>query len=61
MKKSRSRSADLSKFGKLAEYNRRRRFDVTPEPAGKMGRAKKKNWNLSFRNTVQAVSTTIFA
>jgi bifunctional non-homologous end joining protein LigD len=42
MKKSRSRSADLSKFGKLAEYNRRRRFDVTPEPAGKMGRAKKK-------------------
>ena len=42
MKKSRSRSSDLSKFGKLAEYNRRRRFDVTPEPAGKMGRAKKK-------------------
>ncbi len=42
MKKSRSRAADLSKFGKLAEYNRRRRFDVTPEPAGKMGRAKKK-------------------
>jgi bifunctional non-homologous end joining protein LigD len=42
MKKSRSRSSDLSKFGKLAEYNRRRRFDVTPEPAGRMGRAKKK-------------------
>ena len=42
MKKSRSQSSDLSKFGKLAEYNRRRRFDVTPEPAGRMGRAKKK-------------------
>jgi bifunctional non-homologous end joining protein LigD len=42
MKKSRSQSSDLRKFGKLAEYNRRRRFDVTPEPAGKMGRAKKK-------------------
>lgn len=42
MKKSRSRSSDLSKFGKLAEYNRRRRFDVTPEPAGKIGRAKKR-------------------
>jgi len=42
MKKSRSQSSGLSKFGKLAEYNRRRRFDVTPEPAGKMGRAKKK-------------------
>ena len=42
MKKSRSQSSDLGKFGRLAEYNRRRRFDVTPEPAGKMGRAKKK-------------------
>jgi bifunctional non-homologous end joining protein LigD len=42
MKKSRPQSSDLSKFGKLAEYNRRRRFDVTPEPAGKMGRVKKK-------------------
>jgi bifunctional non-homologous end joining protein LigD len=42
MKKSRSQSSDLSRFGRLAEYNRRRRFDVTPEPAGKMGRAKKK-------------------
>jgi len=42
MKKSRSQSSDLSKFGKLAEYNRRRRFDVTPEPSGKMGRMKKK-------------------
>lgn len=42
MKKSRSQSADLSRFGRLAEYNRRRRFDVTPEPAGKMKRTKKK-------------------
>ena len=42
MKKSHPQSSDLSQFGKLAEYNRRRRFDVTPEPAGKMGRAKKK-------------------
>ncbi|MGH7279116.1 MAG: DNA polymerase ligase N-terminal domain-containing protein, partial [Candidatus Rokuibacteriota bacterium] len=25
---------DLSRFGTLAEYNRKRRFDVTPEPAG---------------------------
>ena len=41
MKKSRSQSTDLSKFGKLAEYNKKRRFDVTPEPAGKMGRARK--------------------
>jgi bifunctional non-homologous end joining protein LigD len=41
MKKSRSQSPDLNKFGKLAEYNRRRRFDVTPEPAGKAGRARK--------------------
>ena len=41
MKKSSSRTTDLSKFGRLAEYNRKRRFGVTPEPAGKMGRAKK--------------------
>jgi bifunctional non-homologous end joining protein LigD len=26
---------DLSRFGTLAEYNRKRRFDVTPEPAGR--------------------------
>jgi bifunctional non-homologous end joining protein LigD len=26
---------DLSRFGVLAEYNRKRRFDVTPEPAGR--------------------------
>jgi bifunctional non-homologous end joining protein LigD len=33
---------DLSRFGKLAEYNRKRRFGVTPEPAGTLGRAKKR-------------------
>lgn len=32
---------DLSVFGNLAEYNRKRRFDVTPEPAGKPRRARK--------------------
>ncbi len=26
--------SDLSQFGTLAEYNRKRRFDVTPEPRG---------------------------
>lgn len=34
--------SDLNRFGKLAEYNRRRRFDVTPEPAGKVGNVKNK-------------------
>jgi len=37
----RPRSPRLSEYGKLAEYNRKRRFDVTPEPAGKPGRARK--------------------
>ena len=32
---------DLSQYGMLAEYNRKRRFDVTPEPAGKPARRKK--------------------
>src|SRR5262245_4161569 len=35
---SRPRAAalpDLSRFGRLAEYNRKRRFDITPEPAGR--------------------------
>ena len=41
MKQSRSQPPDLSRFGRLAEYNRKRRFDVTPEPAGKPGRARK--------------------
>jgi bifunctional non-homologous end joining protein LigD len=26
---------DLSRYGRLAEYNRKRRFEVTPEPAGR--------------------------
>jgi bifunctional non-homologous end joining protein LigD len=30
---------DLSRFGRLAEYNRKRRFDVTPEPPGRPVRA----------------------
>jgi bifunctional non-homologous end joining protein LigD len=42
MKKTRSKPSDLSKFGRLAEYNRRRSFNVTPEPAGKLGRVRKK-------------------
>jgi bifunctional non-homologous end joining protein LigD len=29
---------DLSRYGRLAEYHRKRRFDVTPEPPGKPGR-----------------------
>ena len=41
-----SQSADLGKFGRLAEYNRRRRFDVTPEPSGKIGKKKSKRENL---------------
>ena len=34
--------ADLNRFGRLAEYNRRRRFDVTPEPAGEVQNVKNK-------------------
>lgn len=41
-KKSPAPTSDLRRFGKLAEYNRKRRFEVTPEPAGKPGRARKK-------------------
>ena len=37
-----SQAADLSRIGRLAEYNRKRRFDVTPEPAGKVRNTKKK-------------------
>jgi bifunctional non-homologous end joining protein LigD len=29
---------DLARYGTLAEYNRRRRFDVTPEPPGRAGK-----------------------
>ena len=39
-RKKSSQSADLGKFGRLAEYNRRRRFDLTPEPSGKIGKKK---------------------
>src|SRR5258706_13347775 len=41
-KKARSEPPDLGRFGRLAEYNRKRRFGVTPEPAGKNVPAKKK-------------------
>ena len=45
MKRSTNRSTsqafDLSVYGRLAEYNRKRRFEVTPEPAGKQARARK--------------------
>jgi bifunctional non-homologous end joining protein LigD len=43
MKKDLSKPADLSHFGKLADYNRKRHFGVTPEPRGKLGRAKRKS------------------
>lgn len=35
-----AKEVDLNRFGRLADYNRKRRFDVTPEPAGKVGNAK---------------------
>src|SRR5256885_3298814 len=31
---------DLSRYGRLAEYNRKRRCDVTPEPPGRGGKKK---------------------
>jgi len=34
--------ADLNRLGRLAEYNHKRRFDVTPEPAGTVRKTKKK-------------------
>ena len=43
MKRDRSVTADLSQFGRLAEYNRKRHFGVTPEPQGKLGRQKRKS------------------
>jgi DNA ligase D-like protein (predicted 3'-phosphoesterase) len=42
VKRSRSQPVDPNRFGRLAEYNRKRRFGVTPEPAGKTGRVRKK-------------------
>src|ERR1043166_1189894 len=41
-KRSRSKSTDSSSVSRLDEYNRTRRFDVTPEPAGKRPRSRKK-------------------
>jgi bifunctional non-homologous end joining protein LigD len=41
MKKRPAEPPDLSRFGRLAEYHRKRRFSATPEPAGKMGSARK--------------------
>jgi bifunctional non-homologous end joining protein LigD len=34
------RVSDLSRYGVLAEYNRKRRFDVTPEPPGRPRKAR---------------------
>ena len=36
------REPDLSQYGVLAEYNRKRRFDVTPEPPGRPRKARAK-------------------
>ena len=38
MKRRASAPPDLSRYGVLAEYNRKRRFGVTPEPPGRPGR-----------------------
>jgi bifunctional non-homologous end joining protein LigD len=35
-------SSGIARFGRLAEYSRKRRFGVTPEPEGKTRRARKK-------------------
>jgi bifunctional non-homologous end joining protein LigD len=42
MKKDRATPADLSRFGRLAEYNRKRHFGITTEPQGKLGRRNRK-------------------
>jgi len=41
MKKSRSEAPDLGAYGRLAEYNGKRHFDVTSEPAGQLRRPRK--------------------
>ena len=41
-KKSRSTTTDSGSVNRLHEYNRKRRFDLTPEPAGKARRTRKK-------------------
>ena len=38
MARRRADDDDLSRYGRLAEYNRKRRFDVTPEPPGRAGK-----------------------
>jgi len=40
---SRRTEPDLSQYGVLAEYHRKRRFGVTPEPAGRPGRRRERN------------------
>jgi len=32
---------DLSQYGRLAEYNRKRNFSITPEPSGRLGSGKR--------------------
>jgi len=32
---------DLSQYGRLAEYNRKRNFSITPEPSGRLGAGKR--------------------
>jgi len=32
---------DLSQYGRLAEYNRKRNFSITPEPSGRVGTGKR--------------------
>jgi bifunctional non-homologous end joining protein LigD len=39
---------DLSRYGRLAEYNRKRRFGVTPEPAGRKPAQRRRAGGLSF-------------
>jgi bifunctional non-homologous end joining protein LigD len=39
---------DLSRYGRLAEYNRKRRFGVTPEPAGRKLAKRRSAGGLSF-------------
>jgi len=40
MARRRADDDDLSRYGRLAEYNRKRRFDVTPEPPGRAGKTR---------------------
>ena len=42
MKKDRATPTDLSRFGRLAEYNRKRHFGITTEPQGKLGQRNRK-------------------